>query len=98
MSGDYIRCKCCGDCNTIEDCDVAGACEGNVFCATCSSEIDADDGMPALLCGSCESCRELKEDGEFDEIQAKRHNTRGEGFSSWVLTPPESMDEDPELH
>ena len=78
MSGDYIRCKCCGDCNTLEDCEVGGACEGNVFCATCNAEIDASDGMPALLCGDCTSCLELIDDEVFDEVQQKRQAARCE--------------------
>jgi DNA-directed RNA polymerase subunit RPC12/RpoP len=77
---DYIRCKCCGDCNTLEECGVVGACDGNVFCATCSSEIESDSGLPAILCGSCDSCKELKEDGDFYEIQARRYEDRRECF------------------
>jgi hypothetical protein len=97
MSESFVRCKCCGESSRLDDCDVIGACEGNAFCGVCSSEIDADDGQPALLCGSCQCCKELKENDEFDDIQTRRQLRRSETFVNWVFTSPENMDEESDI-
>lgn len=74
---DMIHCRECGATSSIDDCDGSGACPGNLFCGFCDTEIDTDSGCVALLCGECDGCQRLKENGTFDETQRRRHEMRG---------------------
>lgn len=73
---DLIGCKFCCEFVGMEECDCIGACDGNVFCGHCGTEIESDTGEVALLCGGCESCKELKEDDVFDAVQKDREHMR----------------------
>lgn len=52
---DQFPCPECGEMLCVDECDVAGACPGNVFCINCNTEID-EDGAAAEPCGRCSWC------------------------------------------
>jgi hypothetical protein len=60
-----VKCGACGAVQLWDECDVGGACSGNVFCSQCNTEIDGD-GEVAMLCGTCEHCERLIADGSFE--------------------------------
>lgn len=75
-----ITCRKCKETVSIEECDVLGACKGNVFCANCAAEIELSSGLPALLCGECDSCLEFMADGSFHQLQDMRLEQRYESL------------------
>ena len=52
---DQFVCPECKTTTCVDECDVAGACPGNVFCIQCNTEI-AEDGSKAEPCGKCSWC------------------------------------------
>ena len=72
---EIIFCQVCKSETAMEDCDVCGACPGNVFCGKCCHEIDTE-GKPTLLCGKCGACRNLLVLHVFDEAQQLRKLTQ----------------------
>ena len=69
---DLTKCGACGFEGTLDDFDIMGACPGNLFCNECNAEFDASTGKPALLCGVCQGCKWLKDDGEWEDAQIER--------------------------
>jgi hypothetical protein len=65
-------CKWCGFSGMLEDFDVIGACPGNLFCNQCATEFNSETGLPALLCGECWGCQNLRDVGEFSITQKER--------------------------
>jgi hypothetical protein len=71
---DILKCPYCNFEGPLEDFDVLGACPGNLFCNMCGCEVDFNSDPPkvALLCGNCQSCRELMLEGIFGTTQDNR--------------------------
>ena len=60
-----IECITCGECRKLVcpdcDCDVLGSCAGNVFCNSCGTEIDSDDGTPHVCTRASAECVRVNE-------------------------------------
>lgn len=47
FESELVLCPACGHVSTVEDCDVLGADDGNLFCNWCSAEFNAQDAYDA---------------------------------------------------
>lgn len=73
---ELIKCGACGELVDPDSCGVLGACFGNMFCEECETEIDMNTGDVALLCGNCDTCRDLMIDGDWGALQRERERQR----------------------
>lgn len=69
---DQLVCPVCDEEQTLDSVETISACPGNFFCSCCLSELRWVDMLPSLLCGKCESCLDLKREGDFTLIQRHR--------------------------
>lgn len=75
-----VQCRYCRVTSELDECDVMGACPDNVFCANCETEIVAETGEVAELCGECDDCVQFRLDGVFEKVKAEREKKREESM------------------
>lgn len=68
---EMVTCERCGRLNHFEDFGSLGACDGNMFCPYCESEVDRF-GRMQTLCGTCDTCKTLMIEGTFAKCQERR--------------------------
>ena len=76
MCNEVIRCGHCHEFVQLFDCGSLGACDENVFCADCETEINSQTGDVALLCGRCDACKTLMVEGSWGGTQDNREAVR----------------------
>lgn len=81
-----FTCPGCQKTVTFDDADVLGACEGNVFCPDCSTEVEPTTGLPGVLCLSCDcgGCTSLRNLRGGDRLAKHREALRGDAILQHV--------------